>query len=121
MKSELSNLVNSTRPEPSNSESSSTMSLLSSNVQPKNCTLLSIVQNVMSEAEIFGTIRTTRSPLRFCDGIFKLFSKLFAKSLILARTKCSYFINFHIAPYLKELLLAKVKSSLFLLLVMTSR
>ena len=36
-----------------------------------------------------------------------------AKSFTLGRTKCSYFINFGIAPYLKELLLAKLKSSNF--------
>ena len=37
---------------------------------------------------------------------------LMAKSFTLGRTKCSYFINFRIAPYLKELL-AKLKSSDF--------
>ena len=31
----------------------------------------------------------------------------------MGRKKCSYFINFGIAPYLKELLLAKLKSSDF--------
>ena len=38
---------------------------------------------------------------------------MIAKSFILGRTKCSYFINFGIAPYLKELLAAKLKSSNF--------
>ena len=33
------------------------------------------------------------------------------QSLTLGRTKCSYFINFGIAPHLKEPLLAKLKSS----------
>ena len=36
-----------------------------------------------------------------------------AKSFTLGRTKFSYFINFGIAPYLKELLLAELKSSDF--------
>ena len=35
------------------------------------------------------------------------------KSFTLGRAKCSYFINFGVAPYLKELLLAKRKFSDF--------
>ena len=38
---------------------------------------------------------------------------MIADSFTLARTKCSYFINFRITPHLKELLVAKLKSSDF--------
>lgn len=56
--------------------------------------------------------------LNSCDGLSNLFARMFgdsmiAKSCFLARTKCSYFIYFDIAPYLQDLLLTKVKSSSF--------
>ena len=76
------------------------------------CTLpfMMLTSNV-TEAEILWAIRTclTHSSLHSCDGISKLFSRMFsdsniAKSFSLARTKCGYFINFGVAPYLKDLL-----------------
>ena len=61
----------------------------------------------------------TNSSLRSCDGLSKFFGRKFSDSMIAKffsprRTKYSYFINFGIALYLKELLLAKLKSSDFL-------
>ena len=94
----------------------------SSDVQhKKQCTLPTFVLNSsVTEAEILWAIRTvlTHSSQRSCDGLSKLFVRMFsdsviAKSFTSKRTKCSYFINFGIAPYLKELLLAKLKSSDF--------
>ena len=49
------------------------------------------------------------SKLSECSVIVQL------QSPTLGRTKCSYFINVGIAPYVKELLLAKLKSSGFFL------
>ena len=73
-----------------------------------------------TEAEILWAIRTslTHSSLRSCDGISKLFSRMFsdsniAKSFSLARTKCGYFINFGVAPYLKDQLLSIIDTSTF--------
>ena len=95
----------------------------SSDVQhKKQCTLPTFVLNSsVTEAEILWAIRTvlTHSSQRFCDGLSKLFVRMFsdsviAKSFTLGRTKCSYFINFSITKYLEELLLAKLKSSDFL-------
>ena len=94
----------------------------SSDVQhKKQCTLPTFVLNSsVTEAEILWAIRTvlTHSSQCFCDGLSKLLVRMFSDSVIakpftLGRTKCSYFINFGIAPYLKELLLAKLKSSDF--------
>ena len=90
----------------------------SSDVQhKKQCTLPTFVLNSsVTEAEILWAIRTvlTHSSQRSCDGLSKLFVRMFSDSVItLGRTKYSYFINFGIAPYLKELLLAKLKSSDF--------
>ena len=87
----------------------------------KQCTLPTFVLNSsVTEAEILWAIRTvlTHSSQRFCDGLSKLFVRMFsdsaiAKSFNLERRKCGYFINFGIASYLKELLLAKLKSSEF--------
>ena len=94
----------------------------SSDVQhKKQCTLPGFVLNSgFTEAEILWVIQTvlTHSSLCSCDGLSKLFARMFsgsviAKSFTLGRAKCSYFVNFGIAPYLKELLLAKLKSSIF--------
>ena len=70
----------------------------------------------MTEAEISWTILTvlTHSSLHSCDGLSKLFAGMFGDSMIaelrtFARTKWSYFLNFGIAPNLKDLLLTKLK------------
>ena len=85
------------------------------------CTLpfMMLTSNV-TEAEILWAIWTclTHSSLRSCDGISKLFSRMFsdsniAKSFSLARTKCGYFINFGVAPYLKDQLLSIIDTSTF--------
>ena len=68
--------------ESSNGESSSFVSLLSSEVQPKkHCTLLSIVQNAnVTEAEIQTAL--THSSLGSCNGLSKLFARMFGDSMI---------------------------------------
>ena len=85
------------------------------------CTLafMMLTSNV-TEAEILWSIWTclTHSSLCSCDGISKLFSRMFsdsntAKSFSLARTKCGYFINFGVAPYLKDQLLSIIDTSTF--------
>ena len=83
----------------------------------KQCTLPGFLQNSgVTEAEILWAIQIvlTHSSLRFCDDLSKFFGRMFsdsmvAKSFTLGRTKCSYFISFGITPYLKELLIAKLK------------
>ena len=62
---ELPNLVNITPPESSNGKSSSSVSILSSDVQPKKqCTLLFIVQNAnVYVAKILWTILTVSTQL----------------------------------------------------------
>ena len=83
--------------------------------------MLTFVLNAsVTEAEILRAIRTvlTHSSQRLCDSLSKLFFRMFSDSIItksftLERRKYSYFINFGIAPYLKELRLAKLKSSGF--------
>ena len=116
---EKSNVVSLTVSDSGQDQCSSSWS---SDVQhKKQCTLPTFVLNSsVTEAEILWAIRTvlTHSSQRFCDGLSKLFVRMFsdsaiAKSFNLGRRKCSYFINFGIAPYLKELLLAKLKSSEF--------
>ena len=80
----------------------------------KQCSLPGFLQ------EILWAIQTvlTNSSLRSCVALSELFGKFFRdnvirKSFTLGRTKYSYFMNFDIALYLKELLLAKLKSSDF--------
>ena len=95
--------------------------VISPQQKSSQCTLpfMMLTSNV-TEAEILWAIRTclTHSSLRSCDGISKLFSRMFsdsniAKSFSLARTKCGYFINFGVAPYLKDQLLIIVDTSTF--------
>ena len=114
-----SNLVSLTV---SDSDQDQCPSSSSSDVQHKEqCTMLTFVLNAsVTEAEILRAIRTvlTHSSQRLCDSLSKLFFRMFSDSIItksftLERRKYSYFINFGIAPYLKELLLAKLKSSGF--------
>ena len=102
-------------------EQSNEAQVISPQQKSSQCTLpfMMLTSNV-TEAEILWAIRTclTHSSLRSCDGILKLFSRMFsdgniAKSFSLARTKCGYFINFGVAPYLKDQLLSIVDTSTF--------
>ena len=75
-------------------------------------------QTSVTEAEILWVLRTVlcHNSLRSCDGLSELFQRMFndstiAKSFSLGRTKCGYLVNFGIAPYFKEQLLLKLKSS----------
>ena len=74
----------------------------------------------VTEAKILWAVRTclTHSSLHSCDGISRLFSRMFsdsnvAKSFSLSITKCGYFINFGVVPYLKDQLLSIVDNSTF--------
>ena len=102
-------------------EQSNEAQVISPQQKLSQCTLpfMMLTSNV-TEAEILWVIRTclTHSSLRSCDGISKLISRMFsdsniAKSFSLARTKCGYFINFGVAPYLKDQLLSIVDTSTF--------
>ena len=95
-----------------------------STTSPAACsqTLLpSVVANASAtEAEIVWTIRTVllHNSNRSCDGLPKLFQCMFpdskiAKIFSLGRTKCGYYTNFGIAPYLKDTLISKVKAAPF--------
>ena len=73
-----------------------------------------------TEAEITWTIKTIllHNSNRSCDELSKLFHYMFPDSKIanifsLGRTKCGYYTNFGIAPYLKDLLISKVKAAPF--------
>ena len=94
----------------------------SSDVRPKKrCILPSfLLSSEVTEAEILWAIQTvlTHMSLHSCDGISKLFSRMLsdsmiAKSFTLGKMKCSYFFNFSIALYLKELIVAELNSSNF--------
>ena len=67
--------------------------------------------------------------LRSCLGLKELFEVVFfdseiAKLFKLSKTKCSYFINFELAPYFKDLLVKEVKAaniSVFCLTIVWTR
>ena len=59
---------------------------------------------------------SSRYSLRSCLGLKELFEVVFfdseiAKLFKLSKTKCSYFINFELAPYFKDLLVKEVKAA----------
>ena len=82
-------------------------------------TIESVVKKAnATEAEILWVQRTvlTHSSLRSCGDISKLFVHMFHDSEIatvfsMGKTKCSYFINFGIAPYFKDILVTLIKTA----------
>ena len=79
-----------------------------------------IINKDATEAEMLWVLRTVlcHNSSLSCDGIPKLFMRMFsdssiAKAFTMGRTKCSYFINFGIASYFKEVLQQKMKATPF--------
>ena len=70
------------------------------------------MQKYCGQFEQFWPIALSVRAMVFLNSLSEC-SVVIAKFFTLGRKKCSYFINFGIAPYLKELLLAKLKSSDF--------
>ena len=58
--------------------------------------------------------------IRSCEGISNLFGHMFSDiEIAKSFTKCTYCINYGIAPYFKEILLSQLQAfTIFLLLVM---
>ena len=61
-------------------------------------------------AEILWVVKVvmTHSSLRFCENLNELFQAMFSDSKIaesfkLGKTKCGYFINYGLAPFLKQI------------------
>ena len=102
-----------------NGSTTSTVNIATAAGNKSQTPLPSVVANASAtEAEIIWTIRTIllHNSNRSCDGLSKLFQQMFPDSKIanvfsLGRTKCGYYTNFGIAPYLKDLLISKVKAA----------
>ena len=99
-------------------EQSNEAQVISLQQKSSQCTLpfMMLTSNV-TEAESRWAIRTCLTHSS-CDGISKLFSRMFsdsniAKSFSLARTKCGNCINFWVALYLKDQLLSIVDTPTF--------
>ena len=70
------------------------------------------------QAEVLWTLKVASShfSLRSCMGLNELFRSMFkdsevAKSFQLSKTKCSYILNYGLAPYFKDILLKEIKES----------
>ena len=80
-----------------------------------------VIKSAVTKAEILWCLKTVLSFSLFhsCENILNLFSVVFsdsdtAKSFSVRKTTCAYYINFGIAPYFKDLLLEKLKSSKYI-------
>ena len=77
-----------------------------------------VIESAITKVEILWCLKTvlSHSSFRSCENISNHFSVMFsdsdiAKSFSVGKTKCTYYINFGIAPYFKDLLLEELKSS----------
>ena len=89
-------------------------------VKPKTqATIASLcIKTNVTQSEILWALKTVIShhSIRSCEGISNLFGHMFsdseiAKSFTRSRTKCTYYINYGIAPYFKEILLNQLQAS----------
>lgn len=89
--------------------------------EPKQSNLKSlVVPKSVLNAEILWTMKVVMSHFSFrsCVGLNDLFKVMFgdsqiAKSFQLSRTKCSYLLNFGIAPYFRQEIINLVKGAEF--------
>ena len=89
-------------------------------VKPKTqATIASLcVKTNVTQAEILWVLKTVIShhSIRSCEGISNLFGHMFsdseiAKSFAMSRTKCTYYVNYGIAPYFQGILLNQLQAS----------
>ena len=87
-------------------------------VEPKETIESFIVSSNVLRAEILWALNVVKChfSLRSCIGLNELFKVMFkdsdiAKDFKLGKTKCTYLINFGLAPYFKQELLNSIKAS----------
>ena len=91
---------------------------LAKEIEPKDTLESFIVSSNTLHSEILWALKVVMShlSLRSCTGLNELFKVMFkdseiAKGFALSRTKCTYLINFGLAPYFRQELLDSIKTS----------
>ena len=99
---------------------SQSISQSTSTAEPKKMTDHLLLSANSLNAEILWALKVVLSHFSFrsCAELSELFQVMFSDSeiaseFILGKTKCSYFINYGLAPYFKDTLLREINTSEF--------